>query len=92
MKYRLGDLRKRLLMKIGNNMCKQLFCLIILLCLLPSWASAFDNKETHRILTKEAIKQTEHFDDILKMQLGFEDVDAELSSGKDTHSGYGVRS
>ncbi len=67
-------------------MCKQFFGLMILFCLIPSWIYAFDHKQTHPELTTQAVKNTEYFENVLKMQLGFEDADKLLNNGEHTYS------
>jgi hypothetical protein len=69
-----------------TNMCHRLFFFVVLLSLIPSQASSWDDKKTHPILTKQAVKNATDFEDVLNMQLGFEDADIKLSNGLETLS------
>ncbi|MCI5207548.1 MAG: hypothetical protein D3910_01865, partial [Candidatus Electrothrix sp. ATG2] len=65
-------------------MCHRLFVFVVLLILIPSQASSWDDTRTHPALTKEAVKRATGFEGLLTYQLGFEDTDVRLSNGQDT--------
>jgi hypothetical protein len=69
-------------------MYKHFFYLVVVLSLVPpTLACAFDNKQTHPLLTEIALTNTEHFDSILKVQLGIDEgVKGMLNNGEDTYS------
>jgi len=68
-------------------MCHRVFFFIILLVLIPSQASSWDDKNTHPALTAEAVDQAKEFKYVLTSQLGFEgEIGEELYNGKESRT------
>ncbi|HID70853.1 MAG TPA: hypothetical protein EYP35_10470 [Desulfobacterales bacterium] len=67
-------------------MINVLISLIVIFSLAPSTSLAYDNKQTHPLLTEKAIEQSQNFLNVLQKQLGFEDAGKEMSNGEKVQS------
>lgn len=66
-------------------MSKNIVLLTFLFFMIPFWGYAFDNKQTHPLLTEKAVENATILDDMLKTQLGFaEGVREKLRNGEIT--------
>ncbi len=65
-------------------MYKIVYYQIIIFILIPFWAFAFDNNNTHRELTEKAVESNEHLKNVFKTQYGLtEGFDEVLDNGEE---------